>query len=503
MTIYQEPHVNKLYLILLLVLLILTTFPVIAQSPEDSHIILYAESLDSDVYQAELILLDANSLVVSDIVNLPVELGLANATYASDVRVDNEYHYVALHHRAEGGNESLRLYNRDTKTCCVDLGALVNGKVFDVGGFDPEGRSFAFSYAGVTGDYSPLDGGIAIYDLEQDMITYNLTMADVLAKIEETYAVWANMGQWIDRGILFAPNCYGCEGVSQGEYTIYNPDTDMFIEKSGILFQDGAGARLDATGEFLSLEFDINYSHDPTYILYHLPNVITHRLTESSDRPISESVIFASDHMIVLDHVVWINDGRAILVESRIENFWLIRDRVTSELQTVNHGSQETVLGGLANGWLSQVPQSDGLTAIKFWDGTSLTSRTLSTYQSSYDIQLVQSPPMGEDLTISTFPKIVSPENIIVQCSGFLPSRLTVGETARVTLGESNNLRDEPGTYAQSIGRIPGGESFIVLEGPFCDVEGNKYSWWRIDYNGLIGWTVEGSGNTYWLEPIP
>jgi WD40 repeat protein len=86
-----------------------------------------------------------------------------------------------------------------------------------------------------------------------------------------------------------------------------------------------------------------------------------------------------------------------------------------------------------------------------------------------------------------------------VTCPGFLPSRLMVGEQGRVTPGDANNVRSEPSTQSEHIGQIRGGEMFTVLEGPTCD---GNYAWWKIEYNGLTGWTVEGSGDVYWLEPV-
>jgi hypothetical protein len=50
------------------------------------------------------------------------------------------------------------------------------------------------------------------------------------------------------------------------------------------------------------------------------------------------------------------------------------------------------------------------------------------------------------------------------------------------------------------IGQIPSGGVFSVLEGPICDANGR--AWWRVDYNGLLGWTVEGQGSEYYVEPI-
>jgi hypothetical protein len=49
------------------------------------------------------------------------------------------------------------------------------------------------------------------------------------------------------------------------------------------------------------------------------------------------------------------------------------------------------------------------------------------------------------------------------------------------------------------IGQIPGGTVFVVVSGPQC-VSG--YAWWQVNYNGVTGWTAEGQGNDYWLEPV-
>lgn len=85
-----------------------------------------------------------------------------------------------------------------------------------------------------------------------------------------------------------------------------------------------------------------------------------------------------------------------------------------------------------------------------------------------------------------------------VACPGFLPSRLLVGEQGRVVPGPANNLRSEPASGTQQLAEIPGGATFLVLEGPLC---AQGLAWWRVDYRGQIGWTAEGSDDVYWLEP--
>ncbi len=87
-----------------------------------------------------------------------------------------------------------------------------------------------------------------------------------------------------------------------------------------------------------------------------------------------------------------------------------------------------------------------------------------------------------------------------VTCPGFLPSRLRIGGMGRVTPGLPNNLRSQPSLSASLIGQIPGGAVFTVLAGPICDQAG--IAWWQVNYNGQVGWTGEGQGNVYWVEPV-
>lgn len=84
-------------------------------------------------------------------------------------------------------------------------------------------------------------------------------------------------------------------------------------------------------------------------------------------------------------------------------------------------------------------------------------------------------------------------------CPDNLPSRLTVGEAARVTPGDANNVRASASGGAELIGQIPGSSVFTVLDGPVC---ADGFTWWQVQYADIEGWTVEGSDD-YWLEPLP
>ncbi len=78
---------------------------------------------------------------------------------------------------------------------------------------------------------------------------------------------------------------------------------------------------------------------------------------------------------------------------------------------------------------------------------------------------------------------------------------LLIGYSGHVLPGASNALRSQPGTSGGSavIGQIPAGAAFRVLSGPQC---ADGYYWWQVNYAGQIGWTAEGQGTTYWVEPL-
>lgn len=79
-------------------------------------------------------------------------------------------------------------------------------------------------------------------------------------------------------------------------------------------------------------------------------------------------------------------------------------------------------------------------------------------------------------------------------------SRLNVGGAGRVTPGLPNVLRSQPylGAGSTFITNMYAGSIFSIIGGPSCS---DGITWWQVNYNGLIGWTGEGQGNSYWVEP--
>lgn len=83
-------------------------------------------------------------------------------------------------------------------------------------------------------------------------------------------------------------------------------------------------------------------------------------------------------------------------------------------------------------------------------------------------------------------------------CPGAPLPRLTIGGQGVVTPGSANNVRETPTTSGVLLGQLPAGARFSVIDGPTC---ADGYNWWQISGNGLTGWTVEGQGADYYLEP--
>ncbi len=85
------------------------------------------------------------------------------------------------------------------------------------------------------------------------------------------------------------------------------------------------------------------------------------------------------------------------------------------------------------------------------------------------------------------------------RCAG-IPIRLRTGEPGRVIpYGIPNNVREGAGTSNSYVGEIPNGGEFTVLDGPQCTAEG---AWFQVDYNGMVGWTIESYFNEFFLEPL-
>lgn len=79
---------------------------------------------------------------------------------------------------------------------------------------------------------------------------------------------------------------------------------------------------------------------------------------------------------------------------------------------------------------------------------------------------------------------------------------LVVGGQGRVIVGGgSNRLRSAPGPDAEKIGQIPEGAIFNVVNGQQNVCEGG-IRWAQVEYQGVTGWTAQGTGGKLFLEAV-
>jgi len=90
----------------------------------------------------------------------------------------------------------------------------------------------------------------------------------------------------------------------------------------------------------------------------------------------------------------------------------------------------------------------------------------------------------------------------VFTCPGAPAPQLKSGSRAIASDQSStpSRVRSAPGTNAQIIGLIQPRQVVDVLDGPQC---ANGYVWWQVRLmdSGLTGWTAEGYGSNYWLQP--
>ena len=96
-------------------------------------------------------------------------------------------------------------------------------------------------------------------------------------------------------------------------------------------------------------------------------------------------------------------------------------------------------------------------------------------------------------------------ESADVVCPNAIPPRLKLGLEGRVIDGlGANIIRDRPGldeAGSSVIGTIPESGVFetVASFGYACM---NGIRWWYVDYENISGYTGEGEGTTYWVEPL-
>lgn len=467
-----------------------------AQDDDETETVLYLDFSASAGY------ITAVNAEGSRVIDLPDELYFDRigeafdtfATYGVRLSPDGRWLAVGTRYRHEGGILPPRIARVEDAACCWTFDLPPDTAAYELAGFDPASERLALSY--VT-EGSPMSGGIMVVPvpfIEFSEPSY-LSMDEVAQSVPELPSgVWARVGDWQADGIRFYPSCYACDGVFEGEYAIWNPNTGGFIAHSGEFFSV-FGVRLEATGEMVIVANDPAYPSSPQEGMFPPPNVI--RYSPSGDPMGRDSwVIYHDPETLDLGRVDWVLDGEAILIAPPGTQTWILVYR-DGTVRKAGYDLGNYYFTGTAQGWLALSGDEEGNGLVVHYDVD--TRREVAMIGNNEATVLRR--PLGVNLPQAPQPFPEVGVNV-TQCPGFMASRLVAGRQGRVTPGTPNRIRDFPNLSRSSvIGEIPGGGVFNVIDGPVCDPDAGIV-WQKVEYGGLIGWTAEGQGDTYFTEPV-
>jgi hypothetical protein len=417
--------------------------------------------------------------------NLPRQA--PESPYSSALLSPNRQYLVLLEHT--DGGVSLMVANLATQSCCVTVPSPIGNSLegYWMGFFSPNSTQFVMGFAGsqTTGQTFKQLGGLMIVNAADGSIAAQLN-AEAYSSATLTPAGWT------DQGILFYPNCWGCEPAYDGFYNLWNPVTNT-TQITTTYFNNFFGDRLAGTGEFLYTRDRVDYPADPNAAGFFPPaNVVEYYpLGQPSTADASGQVVYFNPNNLNLPTAHWVANGQAMVMVNVDTGLAEVVTRRGGQFQ-VNTLPQPDWVLGTPDGWLVA---KGGAIQHFIYQNEQVTSRSLATLTGP--LQILEKPRLGDGVTPGMSVTVPPPQ--AVTCPGFLPSRLRVGRMAQVTPGTPNNLRNGPGLNFQKIGEIPGNGVILVRSGPQC---ADNMAWWEVDYQGKIGWTSEGTGNSYWIQPM-
>ncbi|MEO0597014.1 MAG: SH3 domain-containing protein [Chloroflexota bacterium] len=171
---------------------------------------------------------------------------------------------------------------------------------------------------------------------------------------------------------------------------------------------------------------------------------------------------------------------------------WIVRTAPDSELTTLSEYPAERVALS-ADG--TQVAYADSTLHILNADNTVLDIGNSDGFADDFTASIWWGSP-----TTVYLPSSAEAQAAASSCEGAPSIGVQVGDEARViSTTIPNRIRTQPTTSSQIAGEIAPRDSFSVIGGPAC-AEG--YTWFEIQYGELTGWTVEATGESYFIEPV-
>lgn len=298
---------------------------------------------------------------------------------------------------------------------------------------------------------------------------------------------------WGEDGLHFDLNCFLCtHGSLVQEHIVWQPG-GSFISYTGNQFEQGS--YLPATGELIEARLNRDYPSGSQEGPVATPNVITYR-PGFSDSP---TVIYANPAQPHVFQPEWVLNGNAFLVRygGGARTMTIVYRNGSSQDFELPDGV--SFLMGTPEGWLAK----------RFEDGMILHFASPTDYQELGQVnpesilRVISAPILGENTDLPPMQSALGTviPTAVPDCSDDTPSRLRIGQTARVTFtdGSPLNLRDGAGSEGNLLLKMPEGTVFTVLEGPACI---GGVNWWQLQLeDGTSGWASEGANGDYYIEP--
>jgi hypothetical protein len=394
--------------------------------------------------------------------------------------------------------------NLATGSCCIQMQdpSQPGMQTTYVGPFSPDGGQIVASMLDTNslGQGQPANAEIAVFDLASGSVVAATPLSSI--QPQDPYAAAVAFGDWKADGIRVVPSCWGCEGVWNGMYSIWNPATNTMsapVESFDIFLEP-----LPATGEMLEIAADATYPQSGAPGGYFPPSNVV-QYYAGANQP-AQVVYFNPANPYVMT-ASWVADGKAILVQHGgpvgntpdsdfgdqppSDAYLLLRDgRLVSVPPNLGHA-----LTGTPDGWIASDYTTGNVSLVTVDDNGNMQVASLGNGQ-QWTVASTNFTP-GTTVFPQPFPTVPPPAR--VTCPGFIQSRLWPDSYAQVSPGAPNNMRADASTGSALVGTIPGEGILAVLEGPVC---AENMAWWRVQYKGQIGWTAEGQGTSYWINPL-
>jgi len=170
------------------------------------------------------------------------------------------------------------------------------------------------------------------------------------------------------------------------------------------------------------------------------------------------------------------------------------------EALTLARWSLPALSGSYQIAWATAYQQGINRSINVWEDSNTQQVRRIITSESEYGEMAVAWLPLQWYITDSTPPPPIPTPTPYPpgQCPPTHPTVFEPGELVQVSPGPPNNLRATPSVNGRVLGVLPAGTMVTVLSTPVC-VDG--FNWYNVQYTHGSGWTAEGDGTEYWLQP--